>query len=57
MGWGELFKIRGCVLKCTEFRVYSCGKGVFTFGKGGIVVFSRSEFCVNSVEFTGCLFW
>ena len=39
-------------------RVCLCrsGEDVFTFGSVVRFVFNESEFCVNSVEFTGCLF-
>ena len=55
VGWVELIKIMGSVLKCTEFCQCRRGNGVFTFGNGGIFVFDGFEFCFNSVEFTGCL--
>ena len=45
------------MLKGTEFCLCRRGKGVFMFGYVGRVVFNGSEFCVNSVEFTGCLYW
>ena len=50
-----LFKTADSVLNCIEFCHCKRGKGVFTFGNGGRAVFKESEFCVNSVEFTGCL--
>ena len=38
VGWVEFFKMMASVLKCTEFFLCRRGKGVFTFGNGGIVV-------------------
>ena len=43
------------VLKCTELCLCKRGKSFFIFSNGERVVFEGSEFCVISVEFTGCL--
>ena len=44
------------MLKCTNFCLCMRRKAVIISGSSGRVVFSESEFCVNSVELTGCLF-